>query len=1083
MATPKHELSKSGLNIVKASAGSGKTYRLTQEYLSLLLSSADAYKRILAVTFTNKATEEMKSRIVAELASLALGRESGYITALVAHFGEPEEVIRKRSYDVLQRILHDYSSFGISTIDRFFQQVMRAFAREIGVGGGYNVELDEDAVLEASIDAMFSELENPHNKSLLQWLIHFSEQRLEDGKVWSLREDILRLSKEVFKESYKNLSEKKTQTLPSKDDLRRYKKDIQKIKSSFEEHLKELAVEMKQVMAHHDLKPIDFKYGKTSGVLIVDSWAKGDSFGSPSTRFWNLVDNESNWYAKGAEENLKRRMQQAYPTLNKVFIEIRNHFAKNERYYLSACEINNQFFTLGILTDITYQVRKYCRDNNLMLISDTTELLYKIIACTDAPFIYEKVGTRIEHYMIDEFQDTSSLQWQNFLPLLKNSMASGGKNLIVGDVKQSIYRWRNSDWKLLSSQVDIDFRGQRVIHESLDTNWRSCRNVIQCNNSIFYSSSAILQAEYNELLPEEDKKLEPFRDIITRAYQGVEQFVAPSKADYDEGVVSIRFIEASEDHSYSHQVLEQLPLLIEKLQDKGYALKNIAILVRQKSEGIAVANYLLEYKNAHTSTKYRYDIISDEALLIANASQVKTVIALLHYLRTPDDVNIKAYAVYRLKKSIYKSSSFSVEQEFLNRHSYFSPEEEQKLAYMATLPLYEMVEGLFSIIHNESSQEEVYVQAFLDMVLNYTTKYSSDIDTFLNWWQEKQAKETIFTPDSQDAIRIMTIHKSKGLGFEVVIIPFCNWQLDSKSSEILWTSPSEAPFSQISSLPVFYKEQLGKTIFAEDYYQEKVHAYIDNLNIQYVAFTRAKNELYVFAPRPGERSIKAPARNISTLLWKALQQSPKGKLFMNVSEQFDSDSGTFLVGEDNIPRLVSIQQNREIPAQAFKSVPFENRVHLRLSDRNIFEQHTGKRLYGVLMHKIVSQIICVDDLDEVLTQCVNQGEIPSEDRNELSSMLMRFFSLPQVKEWYSGEWEVRNEVDILLPDGQAIRPDRIMFKGAEVIIVDYKFGDIASRKYVHQVQTYLKYLQEMGYANIRGYLCYVNSFVVEEVTL
>ena len=715
-----------------------------------------------------------------------------------------------------------------------------------------------------------------------------------------------------------------------------------------------------------------------------------------------------------------------------------------------------------------------------MLISDTTELLNRIIAGNESPFIYEKVGLRVNNYMIDEFQDTSDMQWQNFLPLVRDSLAGGNKNFIVGDVKQSIYRWRNSDWKLLDGQLDKDFASEGITHETLDTNWRSSRNVINFNNAIFTTGAHLLQETYNSSLDiDADSRLQSFSSRITKAYNEVYQQIPESHED-NEGHVRVEFVESNE-LGWQDYVLEQLPAQIEKLQDRGYSLKDIAILVRTKKEGASVANRLLEYKSQNTDPKYRYDIISDEALFVNNAKSVKLIVALLKYLHNPLDASLKALAVYEYFKYSNQLTAEDALQKYFSAKDDLPEEIMDELNRIRELPLYEMTEEMFKLFDSAMDNDElVYIQSFLDMVLDFTIRYSSDLDAFLKWWDESGMKKTIFTPDGQDAIRIMTIHKSKGLGFNVVIIPFCNWEIDHKLTTILWCHPQSEPFNRLHLVPVKYSSKLKNTIFDYEYYDERLHAFIDNINVLYVAFTRAKNELIAFAPKPAKEEVK----DIASLLWASIHSnvdvSGKDRL-INLPQYSDAETGIFETGENYLPiKKKKESATREINVENISSVPYDNRINLLLKNKYYFSD-TGQRDYGTLMHEIISKVQTTDDISKAVEEYYISGDITADKKSEVINMLNSYLSDPLVSSWYSGEYRVLNEVQILQPKGTFIRPDRVMIKGEEVIVIDYKFGEKEDKKYIRQVKYYVDQVRKIGYSDIKGYICYITLGKVVEV--
>ena len=1077
----KHALFEDEINlyVYKASAGSGKTHRLTAEYLRLLFSAPFAYRHILAVTFTNKATDEMKSRIISELANLAMGNNSDYVALLSEEYGLNEQQVRKEARDILVRILHDYSSFSVSTIDKFFQQTMRAFTREIGLGGGYNVELDTDKVLGEAIDSMLYDLERSDNKLLLDWLIRFSEEKVENGETWNIRNDIHSLSKEIFKESYKAYSNQVQSDISDKDLMTDYKEMLFAIIHTFENTSQQIGEKALNVMTRYGLNPEYFKGGSRSPFFSFLKWANG-GMDEPTNTFRTMADEVSNWYTAKSGAEIKSKIEDAYPELNSCVCDIIGHY-DNSRTYQTAYEINRYFFTLGILGDVDKKIREYAAENNIMLISDTTELLNRIIEGNESPFIYEKVGLRINNYMIDEFQDTSGMQWQNFLPLVRDSLGAGNRNFIVGDVKQSIYRWRNSDWKLLDEQLDKDFVNEGVSHETLDTNWRSSYNVVAFNNSVFSIGANLLQETYNKpLLDTEDKRLLPFFSRITKAYNELYQHV-PEKHKENEGHVKVEFIDTDE-HVWQEYVLEQLPKQIEELQDRGYRLKDIAILVRTKKEGADVANRLLEYKSNNVESKYHYDIISDEALFVGNSKSIKLIIALLKYLHNPLDSSLKALAVYEYFKYNNQLSAEDALQKYFSAKDDLPEQIIDMLNRIRELPLYEMTEEIFELFRDAmEDNEQIYIQSFLDMVLDFTIRNSSDLDAFLKWWDETGVSKTIFTPDGQDAIRIMTIHKSKGLGFNVVLLPFCNWEIDHKLTTILWCHPQIEPFSRLHLVPVKYSQKLKNTIFDYEYFDERLHAFIDNVNVLYVAFTRAKNELIVFAPKPKKDEVS----NISSLLWTCVNTSTDSltdsRTYLDLSKSMNEKTNTFEIGIGyQALRSVEISPIEEINIDGLPSLAYDERVRLLLKNKYYFT-NSGQRDYGTLMHEIVSKVQTSDDIESAVEEYHISGDITTEQKIEVIDLLHAYLTDPLVALWYSGNYRVLNEVSILQPKGVFSRPDRVMIKDDEVVVIDYKFGEKEDKKYIRQVKYYVDQIRKMGYEKVKGYICYIRLGKIIEI--
>lgn len=1072
------------LTVYRASAGAGKTHKLTGEYLTLLFAGPGAFRRILAVTFTNKATDEMKTRIIDELYKLASGRRSDYVDLLKSAGTRTEEEVRVQASKILIDILHDYSAFNISTIDRFFQQTMRAFTREIGLQGGYGIEMDQELVLTEAVDRLLADLDKPENKELLGWLLRFAEEKIEGGGEWNLRKDIMALSREIFKESYKAFSDEVGRDVADKGVLENYKDSLYKIIRSVESEAQSLGEKALAIMERHVVKPTDFKGGSRSPLCFFERLAKGE-MKEPTATFLGLADKVENYYTKTASPGMKQIIEATVADGLDECVRSTLYLFDHLKDYYTAKEIVRYYYTLGILTDVSRQVAAYREEKNVMLIADTTELLNRVISGSDAPFIYEKTGTHIDHYMIDEFQDTSGMQWDNFRPLIEESLAHGRDNLIVGDVKQSIYRFRNSDWKLLDEQVQSDFSPEEIREETLKDNWRSCRNIVEFNNALFTTLPGVFQDLYNEALSAssltEEQRAVHFTKIMS-AYEKSFQRVPPPFRQKD-GHVRVEFLPTDEEKDWKELSLEHLPGVIGKLQEDGYALKDIAILVRTNQEGAMVADALLTYKEEHPDAPYGYDIISDDALFVSGSSAVRFLVALLRHLKNPEDRTNErlAFYSYLVLKGMFGT----------DRHA-FPSEVTAALRALSRQSLYEITEGLFRLFAADFPEnEQVFVQAFLDLVSEYAQKESADLERFLKWWDDTGWRKTIVTPDGQNAIRILTVHKSKGLGFKVVIVPFCDWEIDHRPTKpvILWCHPEEKPFDRLHLVPVRYGQALAKTIFAGDYFKERLHAFIDNLNTLYVAFTRSKEELLVFAPRP--KKIKegtGEVEKISSLsdaLWTGLHteaaDTRDGEPLIPLPASFDTEAGVFELGDWWRPDIkTGTTDMDEIGMARLNSISPDDRLQLRLHGKGYFFDD-AQRKHGALMHEVLSGIRTREDIVRSVEQYRLEGIIDREEAVALVSRLERLLSRQEAISWYDGTAHVLNEVDILFGKGLSRRPDRVMITEEKVIVVDYKFGEHTNQRYHSQVREYLKLIRQMGYKQVEGFIWYVELDKIEAV--
>ncbi len=1083
------------LNIYRASAGSGKTYRLTQDYIHLLFDPKreNVHRRILAVTFTNKATEEMKTRILHELYALASHAKSDYRKGLMEKFRFDENQVDEKARSIMIEILHDYSAFQISTIDKFFQQVIRAFAREIGVHGGYNLQVDTDDTLVQSVDNLFMALSDKENPQLLKWLTRFAEDRVEESKNWDTRESITALGREIFKESYQFKAEETNRKLHDREFLDEFRSKLRQIKEIYTNALKENAGKALAVMQKYGLEHSDFSRSSTK---VFDEILNGRL--DITKTIAAMAEEESKCYTQKAPANIKNAIASAYHDgLQQALQHLVQLTEQDVVRYNSADIVLKHINTLGILSDLAMQIRKLTGEQNTMLLSDTNMLLNRIIDESDTPFVYEKTGIHIDNYMIDEFQDTSVLQWKNFYPLIWNSLSSDKFNLVVGDVKQSIYRWRNSDWKLLDEKILNDFRPEQLHEEELDTNWRSDRNIVEFNNTFFKMAAWLLQKklnlELNEVLPVYPG-LAPLAQRIEHAYKNTAQKTKPNAG---EGFVKFAFIPNEKEEKWTQKSLEQLPAILENLQERGYKPSDVGILVKKNDEAMRVTRTLLNYKTTAAAREgFVYDIMGNEGLQIAGSHAVRFILGLLKLFVSPDDTVQKTIVKFEFARAGMDMSDnealnfcFSNAQSETGLDALFGDEKYRELMKLRNSSLFEMTEKMIALFAvGQWPDEAVFVQAFQDVVYKFTTSRTADLYSFLKWWDKNGEKQCIATPDQQNAFRVMTIHKSKGLDFKVVVIPFCDWDFEKTKGNIrsiLWCTPTEAPFNDLSLLPVEFSKKLGVSVFAENYYDELMHQYIDNLNVAYVAFTRARHELICMLPAPAkEPESEEKINSLSSMIYFCLKNKHLQPYEIPCEEKeerlFCAGTETFERPEEvaEVPKGQSIINYPTVGSAGRLRILHQSKDYLKHNE-DITE---SKLNYGIVMHEILMQIKVPADQENAVKQMLGQGVIDSKDLDIINTEFEKFWKIPGVTQWFLPHLQVLNEATILTPSGEMYRPDRVVLDGQKAIVVDYKFGDTENKKYIAQVREYMALMQGMGYQT-EGYLCYHSLGKVDAVAL
>ncbi len=990
-----------GLKIIKASAGSGKTHTLTSEYINLLYKSERAYRHILAVTFTNKATEEMKRRVVDTL----------YKNSLL------DPVAKKK----LTEILHDYSSFAISTIDRFFQQTMRAFAREIGKNSAYSVELDQEMVLSEAIDNMVMDLDKEENEELLDWLTSLGAASVESGAGWNFKGKLISLASEIFRETYKNIRGDSSSELISKKALSLFRDNLVTIKNEFETNLLDISVKALKCMERHNLEPINFKGGSRSAMNFFTKVYGGDIPQLPNA-FPEMAQSPENLVARTTikkDPALYSSIENCWGDgLANALEQVCDLYETDIFKYNTAIAVYDNIHTLGVLSDVEKFVKQYTQEKNIVLIPETTELLNKIIDGSDAPFIYEKTGTRIDHFMLDEFQDTSLMQWQNFRPLILESLAKGNENLIVGDVKQSIYRWRGSDWNLLNKDIYNDILPENIINLDLRNNWRSTKSIVDFNNNFFPHLDAVCKEQLEA----------PNLDV----YSSVEQEISNSKRE-NEGHVLVKFFENEKEKTpWKELAMEHSISLIETWKKNGHSIKEITFLVRTNSDGQMMVNYLLEKG---------YPVISDEALLISSSPLVRRIISILKYIQNPkDSVN--------------------------NTIAKFLGLDTGNISSLSHLPLYELCEQAIREMHIKfSDSESLFINSFLDLVLDYGKGENADIAAFIKWWEKNGSKKSVPAPEGQDALRVMTIHKAKGLGIPIVVLPFFELPLDygGYNAPTLWCRSSQEPYSSVPMFPIKYTKGLANSFFNEEYREEKVKAFIDNMNLAYVALTRAENEMAVLCPIP---SAKGESLSVSKILYSMLESA---------LEENEYNVGSYTQKIDT--KLEELGNVIKVPA--FISFNTDSRLKLALRGEEYFNERSS-RGHGLIMHRIMENIVTELDLEKALNMALSEGILSSEMREEAQVKIKNMFEAVRERHWFDGTYKVYRELEILEPGGSLKRPDRVLM-GAHAQVIDFKFGKKKEQSHINQVREYVSLIKEAGIAYVKGFVWYPDDNEIIEV--
>ena len=1110
------------LTVYRASAGSGKTFTLAVEYISLLVKDPENYQHILAVTFTNKATQEMKMRILSQLYGIANSLQSSqqYFNKVKEKTNMPDAVIRNNARAALTLLIHRYNNFRILTIDAFFQQVLRNLAHELGQTANLRVDLNNEEITEKAVDQMIESLEK--GQPVLQWISTYINNSIEDDNGWNIIGKIKTFGTNIFKDFYKAHEANLKEQLSNADDFKVYETTLRKrrndIRKTFNSKARSILNEIKN--ANLDI-PSNYRSGLYKYLT--------DSAIAPLTnkplKAGVLKANESpqNWTSSKCAKADKQQIQTlAAEVLSAQLSELIAYNNDSWNEFQSIQLTLSHLSELRLLHAIADAVDNLTKDTNRFMLSNTQALLKELIADSDTPFIFERIGARLKHVMIDEFQDTSTIQWQNFQVLLANCMAQElSQNLIVGDIKQSVYRWRQGDWGILNN-IEKSFAHQKIRLETLDYNYRSEKRIIDFNNA-FWEQCVANTAK--EVAQDDAEKAE----IVQKAYEDVAQ---KTHKTTENGFVKISLYPSK---VMKDAVLEELIETIKELFNNGYGGKNqskIAILVRSKSNIQDIVNALLQ------SFGNEINIVSDEAFRLDASLSVNIIVSAMHLLTHPDDVLtrgklVKLYNQEVLKKpltdtdllvSINGSNNIdtknidkkerrklATEQQMAKLNSQLPPEYVANRELLLGLPIVDLVDKLFMLFGLDQLEgQSSYICTLYDTLNDFLKDHTADIDDFINEWENSLSSKTIQS-DEIEGIRIMTIHKSKGLEFDNVIIPFCNWEMEKKGTLWCETKNKPAPYNKLPLLPIdFSRDKLIGTVFEDDYKEEHFQNIVDNLNLLYVAFTRASKNLFVFGLRQGKTTLDniakgTPPGNRSYAIELALKQV--SEQLQGSSLSFPDDIGSeihfeygtlapethekehavadnpFLIKPDK--HIVSIATYPQAATfkQSNKSIEFVKGEDVDPSDRTRYIK------IGNVLHQLFSTIYTTADIPARLNELEQQGIIYNDEITsaQLRTRIEDAITNPQVQEWFSKRWQLYNECTILeynkdTNEVEEHRPDRVMTDGKEFVVVDFKFGK-EREEYKKQVQQYMEILIRMGHKKVSGYLWYVVKNNVVEVNI
>ena len=1076
------------LTVYKASAGSGKTFTLASEYITLVVKNPQDYRNILAVTFTNKATQEMKTRILSQLYGIAhsLPDSEAYYEQVRMKTGFSEQTIRENAAKALSLLTHHYNEFRVQTIDAFFQSVLRNLARELNLTANLRVDLNDEQVEAQAVDELINSLEE--GEEVLNWIRDYIDKNIEDDKGWNVISQIKDFGKNIFKDFYKDHKTELDNRFSDESFFNDFITDLRERRTRILNRLNEHAKQMYKKIRDANLdNPNLFNRGANGLLSHIIKLTKGTPSNDPTPQYiQSCIDSAEKWPASKCPAKERAAIIELASASLCSDLKILNDYRINDWKEYQSCNLTLKHLSqLRLLHAISEAVDEINKDTNRFMLSNTQSLLSTLMKDSDTPFVFEKMGAYLKHIMIDEFQDTSTIQWNNFRKLLDNCMAQvDSHNLIVGDVKQSIYRWRQGDWKLLNN-IEHEFTKEQIKIEPLDTNYRSEENIIRFNNAFF--KQAVSQT-VNEL---ESEEIQGATELV-EAYKEIEQ--KPRK-DNGKGCVRIKLFryDSKNASDYKQKILNELIENIRQLLDQGYKQKDIAILARSKT---VIPDIVDKFQNEFDTD---VSLVSDEAFRLDASLAVNVIIEALRLLTHPHDKLTESKLVKLYQQQVIKTgkdiNDLFVGENSTELKSFLPSGYIDKFESLSRLSLIDLVDEIYSLFSLDSLEgQSAYVCTFYDTLNEYLRDHPADIDDFIEEWEDTLSNNTIQS-DEVDGIRLITIHKSKGLEYDNVLIPFCDWELEKTNGITIWCSgdDKEKPYGELPLIPVDYSSKMLGTVFEDDYKEEHLQNTVDNMNLLYVAFTRAGKNLFITGKKYKERTKgKSERSHIIQYIIEELAKELPGAIIDDAGDNgpISFELGTLSTCEERVEKEKATENPFELSPKTHKlkietfphpvSFRQSNKSHDFIKGEDIDPSDARRYIkVGNVLHQLFSTILTEADIEPRLKELEQAGIIYNDDitSRELQNKISCALSNEKVKNWFSPRWKLFNECTILDYDKETgdvyeHRPDRVMTDGKEMIVVDFKFGKPRD-EYHEQVQRYMRLLMRMGYKQVSGYIWYV----------
>ncbi len=1031
--------------VYKSSAGSGKTYTLVREFLRIVIESDDStrYRNILAITFTNKAAAEMKERVLDNLKNLSEEKDSNLLLDYAKEFGIEKDIIKTKARKILQSVLHNYSDLKILTIDKFTHRIIRAFAKDLNLSADFEIEMDSDVILKESIDLLISKAGKDEELSVV--LLDYLNSKIDDEKNWKIEDDLFNFAKELLKEDNDYFLESLKQM--ENEALKKSKSFVLSRKKELETEVSKAAKSLLDLLEKNGIESTDFAGQTIFNFYKKISEGEFDSLTKPFSKRLQDALYEDKWLVGKASTTAKANIGLIQEELKNMHNEITDVAGEFFLFRL----LSENSYNVFLIKEIVESISSIKEEGNILMISDFNKLISTEIKNQIAPYIYEKIGERYKNIMIDEFQDTSVMQWHNLIPLIDNSLSVGQKTLLVGDAKQAIYRFRGGKVEqFVSLPHIIDKKDDELLEErelamvnnhrpeKLETNYRSHEQVIQFNNWFFEG--------LKKFLPENNQKIYDFHSQLTNKK--------------NEGLVEVSFLDG-EKEELDELNLEKIKLKIEECKADGFQLKDISILVGKNKAGTKVSNYLIENG---------YEVLTSESLLIAEDPEVKLISNFLRYIQNNQDNKAKVevikyffenekYSPALLKHTtkIKKKTTILLNELLVAINPNFNIE---KLYEMS---LYDMAETLSREFIPPNQKPNAFLIEFLNIIHSYSSRVN-DLKSFNDYFLSKSEKLSLDTPDS-DAITIMTVHKSKGLQFPVVISAFTNWDFYVGTNRANVWVDFEGKYPDLPFGIIKLKKEVEATAYKHLYSEDYENIKLDKFNMLYVTLTRAEQRLYVICDRKVQKGKGEFIDNkINSFVFQVCQ----------THENFKDDK--LVVGERKKKEKTeeTIEKIEELTSMT--STNWRAKINISKQYQDLWGEKSkgGKIAYGNLIHNIMAQVNSEKDIEQSVSDFTEQGIISLNQQEFYKNEIAEILKIPGVENWFLPDNLVANEKEIISKDGSLYRPDKIIMLKDKTIVLDFKTGE-KRKSYAKQLDNYDQLLSDMNYPNIEKYLLFTKE--------